>query len=118
VANVKDAPVISEMSQPRRASRKKSVFLINSADDYRIVIFGKTNFRWFATRDVLAHRQRRTWLLQKSRRSVAAARSATDCGISTSANPSLRGRPPAGLRYHYKIVMNGKKIFWVCSRGQ
>ncbi len=53
--------------------------------------------------------------LRKSGRSVAAARSTTDCGISTSANRGdYRGSQPAGLRYHYKIVMNGKTNFLDC----
>src|SRR6266478_2008706 len=98
------------MSQPRPASRKKKVFLINSGDDYRTVIFGKTNFRWFATRDLLVRQQHS--ICCKSRRSVAAA-----CSTQTAANP-LQETPnvfgagkPAGLRYHYKIVMNGKTKF-------
>ncbi len=51
--------------------------------------------------------------LRKSGRSVAAARSTTDCGISTSANRGdYRGSQPAGLRYHYKIVMFSQDNFW------
>ncbi len=51
--------------------------------------------------------------LRKSGRSVAAARSTTDCGISTSANRGdYRGSQPAGLRYNYKIVMFPQDNFW------
>src|SRR6266496_6806969 len=44
--------------------------------------------------------------LRKFDRSVAAARSTTDCGISTSANRGdYRGSQPADVRYNHKIVM-------------
>src|SRR5437773_2732847 len=83
------------MSQPRPASRKKKVFLINFGDDYRTVIFGKTNFRWFAARDLLVRQQHS--ICCKSRRSVAAARSTQTAAIPLQQTPNAFGAvSPAG----------------------
>ena len=95
------------MSQCRPTSRKKKVFLINSAHDYRTVIFGKTNFRWFATRDLLARWQHS--ICCKSRSSVAAARSTQTAAIHFRKPRTLSGL--SILRYYYKFVRKSQDIF-------
>src|SRR5437016_8710263 len=97
------------MTQCRPTSKKEDIFLIGFAHDYKIVIIGKTKF-WLTpnpdgierggglvtslviTLIVAASPYGASALApgtaspQVGQRSVAAARSTTDCGISTSAN--------------------------------
>src|SRR6266403_3473845 len=102
------------MSQCRPTSRKKKVFLINFGDDYRTVIFGKTNFRWVAIRDFLACQQHS--ICCKSRRSVAAARSTQTAAIHFRKPRTLSGL--SVLRYHYKFVKKSQDIFYLFGRGR
>jgi len=129
--NIKHVHAISGMSQSRPTSKKEDIFLIgcraslqncnnwqdkNSADTHNAdgieqgggLVTSLVIILIVAASPYGAPAQR----LRKSGRSVAAARSTTGCGISTSANRGdYRGSQPADVRYNYKIVMNGKTNF-------
>jgi hypothetical protein len=91
------------MSQPRRASRKKKVFLINFGDDYRTVIFGKTKFSLVCLVTFLPVSSR---ILLQIAQECGRSPLHTDCGpIHFSTHPEhFRGCQSCRYRYHYKFV--------------